>query len=299
MRKRIYEIIELPSEDDIPSKIYELFMIIIILLSMIPLMFYHQTPSLARLDRCTAIIFSADYLLRLITADYKLRKGALSFVIYPFTPLALIDLLSILPSFTILSSGFRLLKLFRLVRSLRALRALKAFRYSSNLSIILDVIRKQKHSLVAVCYMAFAYIFLCALVLFNVEPATFRYQFFDALYWATVSLTTTGYGDISPVTTLGRLFTMLSTVVGIAVVALPSGIITAGFMEELAKQERTAKKAEQQRRKEKKLVKKVKRRHSKLQEAGQNVLQLEDSSDEGIGSSESDMSAETRIEKEE
>ena len=66
----------------------------------------------------------------------------------------------------------------------------------------------------------------------NVEPDSFR-NFFDALYWATVSLTTMGYGDIYPVTTIGRMVTMASSIFGIAIVALPAGIITAGYMDEI------------------------------------------------------------------
>ena len=74
-----------------------------------------------------------------------------------------------------------------------------------------------------------------ALVVFNVEPDSFS-NFFDAVYWATVSLTTVGYGDIYPVTTIGRIITMLSSIFGIAIVALPAGIITAGYMNELRKE---------------------------------------------------------------
>ena len=78
---------------------------------------------------------------------------------------------------------------------------------------------------------------ISALVILNLEPDSFD-SFFEAVYWATVSLTTMGYGDIYPVTTTGRVFTMLSAAFGIAIVALPSGIITAGYMSELAKEQR-------------------------------------------------------------
>ena len=78
---------------------------------------------------------------------------------------------------------------------------------------------------------------VAALVIFNVEPDSFN-TFFDAVYWATVSLTTVGYGDIYPVSTMGRIITMLSSVFGIAIVALPAGIITAGYMTEIQKENR-------------------------------------------------------------
>lgn len=80
--------------------------------------------------------------------------------------------------------------------------------------------------------LAIAYILISALVIINVEPETFD-SFFEAVYWATTSLTTMGYGDIYPVSTIGRIVTMVSSVFGIAIIALPSGLIAAGFMEEL------------------------------------------------------------------
>ena len=85
-------------------------------------------------------------------------------------------------------------------------------------------------------FLAAAYVMISALVIFNAEPDTFD-SFFDAIYWATVSLTTMGYGDIYPVTTIGRIITMVSSVFGIAIIALPSGIITAGLMEEINKRD--------------------------------------------------------------
>ena len=76
------------------------------------------------------------------------------------------------------------------------------------------------------------YIVISALIIINIEPDSFN-NYFDAVYWATVSLTTVGYGDIYPVTSLGKVITMISSFFGIAIIALPSGIITAGFMESI------------------------------------------------------------------
>ena len=83
--------------------------------------------------------------------------------------------------------------------------------------------------------MAVAYVFMSALVIYNVEPESFE-TFFDAIYWATISLTTVGYGDIYPITTIGKLVAMVSSIFGIAIIALPSGVITAGYMDEIRKQ---------------------------------------------------------------
>ena len=84
--------------------------------------------------------------------------------------------------------------------------------------------------------IATGYVLFSALLIFNVEPESFD-RFFDAVYWATVSLTTVGYGDIYPTSTLGRIVTMISSIFGIAIVALPAGILTAGFMEALNNKE--------------------------------------------------------------
>lgn len=96
----------------------------------------------------------------------------------------------------------------------------------------MGVYRRQRKPLMIVLFVAFAYILIAALTVFNVEPDLFG-NFFDAIYWATISLTTVGYGDIVPVTPVGRLVTIVSSLFGIAIIALPSGIITAGIMHEL------------------------------------------------------------------
>lgn len=146
--------------------------------------------------------------------------------------MAIIDLLSILPSINMINKGFKVLKTIRLIRTFRVLRIFKSFRYSKNIQIILQVGKNSKKALIAVLYLAIGYIFVCTLIIFNVEPDSFN-TFFDAIYWATISLTTVGYGDIYPITTLGRIITMVSSFMGIAIVALPAGIITAGYMKEI------------------------------------------------------------------
>ncbi len=234
IRKRVFQIIEASSGKDKASSVYDVAMIIVIVASLIPLAFKEPTPAFTVLEWITTGIFIIDYILRLWTADIKLNKGAVSFLLYPLTPLAIIDLLCILPSFAALSGSFRILKVVRLLRAFRVFRAFKALRYSRNMIIIANVIRKQKTALLAVFSLAVSYILISALVIFNVEPDSFG-DYFDAVYWATVSLTTVGYGDIYPVTDAGRIITMLSSILGIAVVALPAGIITAGYMSEIEK----------------------------------------------------------------
>ena len=232
MRKRIFTIIEVGDSHDKLSKIYDFIMMLTILASLVPLAFKQTNALFQWMDYVTVSIFIADYALRLLTADYKLEKGTVSFFLYPLTMMALVDLLAILPSLVTLNRSLKLLKLFRAMRALRVLRAFKFLRYSKSFTIIVNVFKKQKKVLTAVATTALAYILVSALVIYNVEPESFT-SFFDAIYWATVSLTTVGYGDIYPVSTIGRLVTMFSSVFGIAIIALPSGIITAGYIDEI------------------------------------------------------------------
>ena len=232
MRKKIYEIIEPAEAGNRLSNAYDLLMMATIIVSIIPLAFKETKALFHWIDYVTVIIFIADYLLRLFVADIKMKKSAASFVLYPLTPMAMIDLISILPSLTVLSSGFRLLKLFRLLRTLKVLRLLKFLRYSKTFGVVANVFKKQKKILSAVATMAVGYILISALVIYNIEPESFE-TFFDAIYWATISLTTVGYGDIYPVTDIGRMVTMISSIFGIAIVALPAGVITAGYMAEI------------------------------------------------------------------
>ena len=216
-RKTLFQIIEPHQKENAIEKAYDVLMFLTIIVSLIPLTTKSHTGIFMWLDFVTTIIFIVDYVLRLVTADYKLERGKLSFFLYPFTFLALADLLCILPSLFLLNNSLRLFKFIR---------------YSKNIQILTNVLKKQKDSLMIVGLLALGYIFISALIIFNVEPSTFP-NFFDALYWATISLTTVGYGDIYAVSTTGKIITMISSFLGIAIVALPAGIITAGYMKEI------------------------------------------------------------------
>ena len=228
-RKTLFQIIEPHQKENAIEKAYDVFMFLTIIVSLIPLTTKSHTGIFMWLDFVSTIIFIIDYILRLVTADYKLEKGKLSFFLYPLTFLALADLLCILPSLFLLNDSLRL---FKILRMLRILRVFKSIRYSKNVQILTNVLKKQKDSLMIVGLLALGYIFISALIIFNVEPSTFP-NFFDALYWATISLTTVGYGDIYAVSTTGKIITMISSFLGIAIVALPAGIITAGYMKEI------------------------------------------------------------------
>lgn len=232
VRQRIYEIIQKASTNDKASKLYDIFMMICIISSIVPLCFTNEYPVFSLIDDITVCVFIVDYFLRLITADFSSNRSPhITFILYPFRPMAIIDLLSILPSITNLSPAFRVFRVFRLFKTFRIF---KFFRYSKNIHIILNVLSKKKDALLTVGMLALSYIFITALFVFQVEPNTFG-NFFKAIYWATVSLTTVGYGDIYPISDIGRIISMISSFLGIAVVALPSGIIISGYQEELEK----------------------------------------------------------------
>lgn len=134
--------------DDKPSVIYDTSMMIIIIASLVPMCFKSQSTFFFWLDKSAAGVFIIDYIFRWITADYKLPnlKGR-AFAIYPFTPWAIVDLLAILPSLTILGQGFRILKILRL---LRTFRVIKFLRYSKSIKVIVDVLKNEKEPLLAV-----------------------------------------------------------------------------------------------------------------------------------------------------
>ena len=237
MRRRLFEIIEKGQKGDRLSTVYDIVMLFAIVVSIIPLMFFEELKWFKYVEIVTVVIFVIDYLLRWITADFKMEKKGWAFVLYPFTPMAIIDLLSILPGFNVLGQGF---KIFRVTRLLKILRLFKFLRYSDKIALFMRVLKKEQNVLLSVLAIAVFYVFLTALIMFNVEPhiypntgaITFS-DFFDALYWATVTLTTVGYGDLCPVTDIGRCVSMLSSLFGVAIIALPSGVITASYLDEL------------------------------------------------------------------
>lgn len=235
MLDRLYAIIEKADDGDVLSKIYDIFMMITIIISIIPLCFVRQNEVFVWMDKVTVFIFIVDYILRWITADCKKHKHSFRvYLTYPLQVMAIIDLLSILPSIVNLNSAFRVLRILRLFRTFRVF---KIFRYSENIRLVTNVLKREKSQLITVGVLSLTYIFISALIVFQVEPQTFG-NLFKAIYWATISLTTVGFGDIYPVTEIGQIVSMISAFLGIAVVALPAGIIVSGYSQELAEREK-------------------------------------------------------------
>ncbi len=242
MKRVLYSILETSEKSGEINHLYHWFMFGCIILSILPLMTTENYPFFLYTEIFTVIVFIIDYILRWVIADMKMGKGKESFILYPFTFMAIVDLLSILPGLNLLAPGF---KIFRLSRMFRIIRLFKIFRYSSKINVFIDVLKKERQVLFSVLLVAVFYIFLTALIMYNAEPhinpetgePTFV-SFFDALYWATVTLTTVGYGDLCPVTNLGRFISMLSSLFGVAIIALPSGVITASYLDELRKKQK-------------------------------------------------------------
>ena len=230
MRRRIYQIIEKGSEEDKLSLYYDRFMIFCIFCSVLPLCFKETNQIFWWMDKVTVCVFIVDYILRFLTADYKLKgRGIDPFLKYPFTFFAIIDLVTILSSLTMLESSLRAFRVLRLPKCMKTLRFL---RYSQGFHLMTRVFQKKKDDLLTVCYLAVGYILVSALILFQVEPETFK-NYFDAVYWSAITLMTVGYGDFYPVTNIGKAVAILSSFLGVAVFALPTGIITAGYLAEL------------------------------------------------------------------
>ena len=233
-RRNIFNLLD-PESTSVSSKIYDSVMLVCIIASLIPLAFREHTLSFELMDKISVSFFIVDYVFRWLTADYKMSDKApwKAFLLYPFTPFAIIDILSILPSFIFFHRAFKLLRVSRL---LKIMRVFKFIRYSKNIRILATVLHKEKPILLTVFWIAVGYIFITALFMFNVEDSEMFETFFDALYWATMTLTTVGYGDIYPSSDFGRVISMLSAVLGVAIIALPSGVITASYLDELREQ---------------------------------------------------------------
>ena len=243
-RKRLAKIIQIEKEgNDKYSIAYDWYMLVIIGLSLIPLMVENDdTPVLKCIEWITVIAFAIDFILRCYAAPVMKRyEGKGFFRRYPFTFMGFVDFLSILPILTLISYKFTLFRLFRMVR---IIGLFKYTRYTDKDKLFLKVMRKRKNVLLTLFLFTLLYIFITALLLYNVEPhfnpntgeKTFD-TFFEALYWSTVTLTTVGYGDLCPISVCGRTISMISSLFGIGLITAASGAVTSGFIEEIKMQE--------------------------------------------------------------
>jgi voltage-gated potassium channel len=181
----------------------------------------------------SVVIFTIEYFARLWSSvdSHQGEKGltaAKKRLKYIFTPLAIVDLLAILPFYL---SMFFLLDL-RFLRVLRLLRIFKLTRYSAAMKTLLSVLKDELPALVASYIIMFTIVILASSGIYLLEHQVQPDKFGDipsSMWWAVVSLTTVGYGDVTPITTAGKFFGGIITLIGISMVALPTGIIASGF----------------------------------------------------------------------
>jgi voltage-gated potassium channel len=179
-----------------------------------------------------AAFFSAEYVLRIWTAGVDPRfAGLRGRVRYVASPHALLDLISVLPYFVGWGSQSFLIRMLRLFRLLALSRLI---RYSAAMQLVLRSIYDRRHELTFAISLAACMILLSAGALYSVEAEVQPEAFGSiprALWWSVSTLTTVGYGDVVPVTKLGRLFAALTALSGIGLIAMPTGILAAAFSE--------------------------------------------------------------------
>lgn len=185
-------------------------------------------------DLISVGIFTIEYLLRLWTAVEieKYRHPLWGRLRYLCTPMAIIDLLAVLPFYL----GFLVQLDLRELRVLRLLRVFKLSRYSSAMSIMLAVIRQEARGIGTILFVFLVILVTVSSLMYLLEHPAQPSVFADvpsAMWWGVVTMTTLGYGDMVPVTVMGRMLGGLTALIGIAMIALPAGILASGFTEQM------------------------------------------------------------------
>ena len=207
----------------------DMVLIFFIILSVI-CVFLETVPEIAQplheefhwIDLISIAIFSAEYLLRLYAApeQAKDKTPLMARLTFPFKPNSMVDLVAILPFYL----QFMISLDLRFIRILRVLRVTKLTRYNTAMKTFALVFEREKRAFAAALFITFLLIILSAAVVYEVEHPAQPDKFdtmFRSIYWATVTLASVGYGDISPITPIGQFFTIVLAILGIAIVAVP------------------------------------------------------------------------------
>jgi voltage-gated potassium channel len=253
LRKRTAELLEAQRTDDPWSSAVDLFLIFLIMANVVAIVF--ETDSGLRsaysgffwkFEVFSVLLFTLEYLLRLWSCVEEERQPPMSHAQarfrFVFSPLGLIDLLAILPFyvFLLLPGGAHSLLILRLFRGLRLLRVYKLTRYSPALGILRTVLARESQTLLVVAFMMLIILIFASWGIYIFErlaqPADFG-SLAKSLWWAVITLTTVGYGDVVPVTPMGKIFAGVISMVGIGMAALPAGILASGFATELRRRE--------------------------------------------------------------
>jgi voltage-gated potassium channel len=250
LRKRVREIVDIAKPGDSLSKGFDIFIITLIGLNIVALILESVkaiqafAPGLFSVfEVVSVIIFSLEYFGRVwssveIPKYHKPLSGRLRFMM---TPLALVDLLAILP-FYLPFTGIDL-RFLRILRMMRIFRVAKLGRYSQSLQMLQRVMTVKKEQLVCSLFILLLLVIIAASMLYyaenGVQPEVFS-SIPSSMWWAISTLTTVGYGDVYPVTGLGKLMASVIAVLGIGMFALPTGILGAGFVEEMNQRQKSS-----------------------------------------------------------
>lgn len=251
-RHRVWALLEPAHAGDRASRALDLFLICLIITNVLAVVLGSDPgiedrfgTELAWFEFFSVGIFTVEYLARLWSCkshpDFALKGGRLRFAL---RPLSVIDLLAILPAYlAFLGFDARIVRIFRLFR---LLRILKLARYSRALRLMGAVFAKRREELMLTSLFLLFLLLVSATLMYHAEHEAQPQHFASipaTLWWAVVTLTTVGYGDVYPITTVGRIFAGAIAIVGIGMVALPAGIISSGFVEEIEAEKQRAKRA--------------------------------------------------------
>ena len=245
LRTRLWQILEVANPNDRATQIFEVFILTLIsanvlsaVVSTEPSIYATYGKTLDWFEVVSVIIFSVEYLARLAacTADPRFSgtvRGRLRFMC---SPMALIDLCAILPFYLPFFNAD--LRTLRILRLFRIIRIAKMARYSASLKLIRQVMILRKEELILSLGLTLSLLLISSCVLYYVENPVQPKAFSSipaAMWWSVSTLTTVGYGDVYPITALGRFFAGVTAFVGVGLFALPAGIIGSGFVETIQK----------------------------------------------------------------
>ena len=250
MKRRVFEIISRAEDGDRASKVFDVTIMVLIVLSILSIILQSfdvlattWAGGFHALEVVTVAVFSCEYLLRVWTADLEYPDAKHPHIKYVLSFIAIIDLLAILPFYLpFFAADLRFLRMVRLLRLLRLLRVFKLGRYFDALQTIVKVLQESATQLIISVALCMFVMLFSAIVMYTVENPVQPEQFpnvISSLWWAICTLTTVGYGDVYPVTAVGRFFAAVISLVGIGIIAIPTGIIAAGFTSAIERKENT------------------------------------------------------------
>ena len=254
-KRKIFNVI-VPAEDsDKASTIFDISIITLIIINVALVIadtFGKQiTPFFHSIEIISVAIFTVEYALRLWTADllYSGKNAIVARLQYMFSFMALVDLFSILPFYMPFLFPANLIVL-RSLRVLRLLRLFKLTRYTNVTTTLGTVFKKKASQIISSVCVIIVLMIITSVLMYNVEHAAQPDKFsnaFDSLWWTICTITTVGYGDIYPITLAGKIFSGIIAFLSIGLIAIPTSIISSGFIESVdqAREEKAAKEREQ------------------------------------------------------